>query len=133
MEQRKDIGGVDETKEPEKKIMYRVEKFIPMKCPNCQHKLDRNREDWGQVLGDIVNGEKILMKTEGYIIIICVHCENRTACIPLEAYTLSDPVEALKLLYQGFVNFREVIAVGNIPDQHTVFSEITYFNIVKVL
>jgi len=127
------ISGADQAKRPEKKIMYRVEKFIPPECPRCCHKLDRNKDDWGQVLGDIVNGEKIPRKTEGYIIIICVHCNNQTACIPLEAYTLSDPVEALKLLDQGFVNFREVIAAGNTPDQHTVYSEIKHFSIVKIL
>lgn len=133
MEQRKDISKFDETKELEKKIMYRVEKFIPSECPKCRHKLDRNKDDWGQVLGDIVNGEKIPRKTEGYIIIICVHCANQTACIPLEAYTLSDPVAALKLLEEGFVNYREVIAVGKVADQHTVYTEIKNLYVVKIL
>lgn len=134
MDPKKDfINEIEKMKKPEEKIMYRVEKFIPSECPKCRHKLDRNKDDWGQVLGDIVNGEKIPRKTEGYIIIICVHCKNQTACIPLEAYTLFDPVAALKLLGEGFVNYCEVIAIGKATDQHTVYAEIKYLSAVKIL
>lgn len=134
MDPKKDfINEIKKTKEQEEKTMYRVEKFIPSECPKCRHKLDRNGEDWGQVLGDIINGEKVPRKTDGYIIIICVHCKNQTACIPLEAYTLSDPVAALKLLEEGFVNYREVIAVGKVAGQHTVYTEIKNLYVVKIL
>ena len=68
------------------RIMYRVEKFLPPECPKCRARFQQEGQDYNPLLGDIVNGKKTIRETRGYYIIVCSHCENMTACLPLEQY-----------------------------------------------
>ena len=107
------------------KTMYVVEKFLPQECPKCRHKFDKIGVDWTPLMGDIVNGQKVIRETNGYSIITCSQCQNFTASISLESYTLSDPEAARKLLEQGFVNFHEVKAFGDmVEDRHMVYTKL---------
>lgn len=122
-----------------RKTMYRVEKFLPPRCPKCDHVFGKEERysanlspegevtmgkkeegDYSLLLGDIIDGKKTIRQTTGYNIIICAHCRNYTARYPLEDYQLSSKEEAEKLVAeQGFQNLMECIAVGNMTrDQH---------------
>jgi hypothetical protein len=107
--------------EPTEKKMYRVEKFLPTNCPRCNKQFQNESRDWGRLLGDIVNGEKVIRETSGYVIIICNECRNYTAQVPLEAYQLGSKEKAKQLCEEeGFVNFQTVTAYGNhCQDMHS--------------
>jgi hypothetical protein len=106
----------------ETKTMYHVEKFLPPECPKCQARFQQEGKDYGRLLGDIVDGKKRVRQTEGYYIIVCAHCENMTACWPLETYQLGDKKKAEALVQdKGFVNLIEVVATGNMArDIHAI-------------
>lgn len=105
--------------------MYSVEKFLPTKCPKCQHTFNKENEDWVLLFGDIVDGKKVVRKTSGYDIIFCSQCENYTARVMLESYTLFKAEDAQKLLAEkGFVNFCEVKVFNNpTKNRHVVYSK----------
>ncbi|GEM_PF-3235041 len=106
------------------KTMYCVEKFLPTECPKCRACFQYEGKNYARFLGDIVDGKKQFRQTEGYTIIVCLHCENLTMRIDLESYQLSDRKHAEALLQQGFVNLHEVTAVGNMAvDRHVVFRQ----------
>lgn len=109
----------------QEKVMFHVEKFLPIECPKCRHPFKKQNEDWAMLLGDIVDGKKVIRELDGYHIIICKKCENYTAQLPLESYQVSDKKFAEDLCAtQGFVNLMEVRAVGNAcRDMHTVYSK----------
>jgi hypothetical protein len=111
--------------EPTIKTMYHVEKFLPPECPNCRARFQRDGKDYSRLLGDIIDGKKTIRKTEGYYIIVCAHCENMTACWPLETYQLSDKAKAEALVRdKGFANLVEVQAVGNMArDIHAIIGK----------
>lgn len=104
------------------RIMYHVEKFLPSECPKCRARFRQEGTDYARLLGDIIDGKKSFRKTNGYRIIVCTHCENMTACWPLESYQLGDKEKAEALVKdQGFVNLVQVVAVGNMTqDRHMV-------------
>ncbi|MBI2124158.1 hypothetical protein HYT92_00010 [Candidatus Pacearchaeota archaeon] len=110
------------------RIMYRVEKYLVRECPKCRHKFDKNGKDWVLYHGEIARGEKILRKTSGYIIFACKHCENMTAQVVEESFQLSSIKKAKALLKEGFVNFQECIAVGNVPERHTVHKDFSFYS-----
>lgn len=123
------------------KKMFHVEKFLPPACPKCKHAFSnevRYKEakdeegriiagekvegDYTLLLGDIVDGKKVIRETTGYNIIICAHCRNYTARIPLETYCVEDKAFAAKLVAeQGFMNLMEVTSFGShAKDHHAV-------------
>lgn len=118
------LDMMEESGTPRKK-MYRVEKFLPPECPKCRHKFQQEGQDWCRLLGDIVNGEKVIRETKGYYIIRCTGCDNYTALFPIEEYQLSSKEEAEKLMReQGFVNLLEVTAMGShTRDMHIVHNK----------
>lgn len=113
-------------KKPQERTMYRVEKYLVPECPKCRHKFDRNGKDWVQYLGEIVKGEKVIRKTSGYILFICQHCKNMTAQIVKESFQLSNPEKAKALLNEGFANFQEVLAGGDVKEHHDLHGEISF-------
>jgi hypothetical protein len=104
----------------QKKTMYLVEKFLPPECPKCRAGFKEEGKDYGRLLGDLVDGKKRFRETPGYSIIVCAHCENMTMRIDQESWQVSDQAQAEALLSQGFVNLREVIAIGNMAVDHHV-------------
>ncbi|OGY78596.1 MAG: hypothetical protein A3B74_04410 [Candidatus Kerfeldbacteria bacterium RIFCSPHIGHO2_02_FULL_42_14] len=94
-------------------IMYRVEKFLPPECPKCRHVFQKESSDYTLLLGDIVEGKKVVRETVGYGIIVCSHCENFTARLPVEAWQVGDRKRATGLLNEGFVNLKKVISIGS--------------------
>ena len=105
------------------KTMYHVEKFLPFECPKCRHPFKNANADWHRLLGDIIDGKKVIRQLNGYYIIVCAKCDNYTAQIPLESYQLSDKAQAQKLCDEaGFVNLTEVIATGtHCRDLHAIY------------
>jgi len=104
------------------KTMYHVEKFLPPECPKCRVRFQQEGKDYARLLGDIIGGKKTFRETKGYYIIVCSHCENMTACVPLETYQVGDKKKAEALVKdQGFVNLIEVQAAGNMArDTHAI-------------
>ena len=104
------------------KIMYHVEKFLPPECPKCRVPFQQEGKDYARLLGDIIDGKKTIRETRGYYIIVCSHCENMTACWPLETYQIGDKKTAEALVKdQGFVNLTQVEATGNMTqDIHAI-------------
>jgi hypothetical protein len=120
------------------KKMYHVEKFLPPACPKCKHAFanevrykekydaegrvipgEKEAGDYTLLLGDIVDGQKVVRETTGYNIIICAHCRNYTARIPLETYCVGDKAFAEKLVAEeGFVNLMTVTSFGNMTKDH---------------
>jgi hypothetical protein len=131
------------------KTMYQVEKFLPPSCPKCNHPFqrevrgmvktaegDKPAGDYSMLFGDIVDGCKVIRETTGYNIIVCNHCQNFTARIPLETYSLGDKEKAEKLVAeQGFQNLTEVMAYGNMArDHHAIMGkmpELTVRDLMK--
>jgi hypothetical protein len=109
----------------ETKTMYHVEKFLPPDCPKCRTVFQQDGIDYVHLLGDIIDGRKQVRETTGYLIIICQHCQNYTACLPLESYQVSDRSTAEELcLDKGFVNLVEVRSRGNhCRDHHAIHME----------
>lgn len=103
------------------KTMYRVEKFLPPACPKCQYAFKVENTDYNLLLGDIVEGKKVIRTNEGYDIIVCVHCGNFTARLLVEAWQVGDRKRAEEFLREGFVNLKEVTGFG---DQMQDFHEI---------
>ena len=135
---------------PDHKKMYRVEKFIPPACPKCKHPFlkevrykealdaegrviagDKEEGDWTLLFGDIVDSKKVIRETKGYNIIICAHCRNYTARMPLEEYCLGSKEQAEKLVAeQGFVNLMEVTSFGNhMQDHHVIIADMQVMGI----
>lgn len=106
------------------RIMYHVEKFLPPECPRCRARFQQEGKDYMRLLGDIIDGKKTIRETSGYYIIVCAHCENSTACWPLESYQVGDKNKAEALVKEhGFVNLVEVQAIGNMTrDRHAICS-----------
>ena len=111
------------------KKMYHVEKFLPPACPKCKNPFEKevycNEEgvrqdgDYTRLLGDIVDGKKTIRETSGYDIIICAHCRNYTARMPLETYCVGDKAFAEKLVKeQGFQNLTQVTSFGTMTNDH---------------
>ena len=108
------------------RIMYRVEKYFVPECPKCQHKFDKNGKDWVLYLGDILRGDKVLRKASGYDFFVWKHCGNMTAQFIKESFQVSSQEKAKVLLKEGFVNFRECTAVGNVPEHHVVHKDFSF-------
>ena len=104
------------------KTMYHVEKFLPPECPKCRARFQQEGKDYARLLGDIIDGKKTIRQTTGYYIIVCAHCENMTACWPLETYQVGDKKKAEALVKdEGFVNLIQVEARGNMTrDSHAI-------------
>jgi hypothetical protein len=104
------------------RTMYHVEKFLPPECPNCRARFQQEGTDYARFWGDIIDGKKTVRETTGYRIIVCIHCENLTACYPLETYQLGDKKKAEALVRdKGFVNLVQVQASGNMArDIHAI-------------
>lgn len=103
------------------KTMYHGEKFLPAECPKCRAKFEKQNADWTLLLGDIIDGKKVVRETTGYDIIICAHCENYTARRPMKSFSVGDKALADKLVAEeGYVNLQEVTAVGNMAKDHFV-------------
>jgi len=92
--------------------MYCVEKFLPTECPKCRQPFRQDGPDYTRLLGDIIDGRKVVRETNGYDIIICNRCENSTARVLLESWQVGDRERAAKLLQKGFVNLQQVTAFG---------------------
>lgn len=113
--------------EPEKKTMYHVEKFLPTECPKCRHALNSEGVDYKCLLGRI-------RETTGYDIIICSHCSNFTARVPLESWQVGDKQRAKELVQQGFVNLQEVVGYGtHAQDHHAVYAELLELRVQGIL
>jgi hypothetical protein len=127
-----------------KKQMFCVEKFLPPECPKCRHPFNKEVSyaivetpegylktgekidgDYTRLLGDIVDGQKVVRETRGYNIIICTHCKNHTARYPLESFQFFTREQAEKLVAEkGFVNLVTVEAVGNMAREfHTIIAK----------
>lgn len=117
-----------------KKKMYRVEKFLPTECPKCRHPFMREGDDYVRLLGDIVEGEKRVRETQGYIINICAKCQNYTAFIELESYQLGNKKEAERLVREeGFRNLIVVTATGtHCQDMHAVHAQMPGTRVIGV-
>jgi len=118
------IDDLPEGHIPRKK-MFHIEKFLPVECPKCRAKFEQQNKDWSLLLGDIVDGKKVVRQSDGHDIIICAHCENYTARIMLETYQLADRDKAVELMEkEGFINLQEVIATGtHCKDMHAVYTK----------
>jgi len=114
--------------------MYQVEKFLPPECPKCRARFQQNGKDYARFLGDIVEGKKTIRETSGYYIIVCAHCENMTACWPLETYQIGDKKKAEALVKeQGFVNLVQVEATGNMArDIHAICGRVPDLRVESV-
>jgi len=98
------------------KKMYLVEKFLPPKCPKCNHKFKKQNDDWVIFLSE----------NQGYDIIVCAECGNQTARFLLETYQVTNKAFAEKLVAEaGFVNLIEVRAFGNMTKEHHTIVAIT--------
>jgi len=108
------------------RIMYHVEKFLPPECPKCRARFQHEGKDYVRLLGDIINGTKTIRETSGYRIIVCSHCENVTACWPLETYQVGDKKKAQALVKdKGFVNLIQVEATGSMTqDAHAICGKV---------
>jgi len=108
------------------RIMYHVEKFLPPECPNCRARFQQQGTDYARFLGYIIDGKKTVRETTGYYIIVCTHCENLTACYPLETYQISDKKKAEALVKdKGFVNLVQVEARGSMAqDCHALCGQV---------
>jgi len=100
--------------------MYRVEKFLPTECPKCQRIFAKDGEDYTWLLGDIIEGRKVIRTTSGYDIIICRNCKNKTARVQLEYCLVGELSKAQTLLSVGFVNLVECFATGSHTSDHHV-------------
>lgn len=97
----------------EERELWQVEKFIPLNCPRCNHKFERQNDDYVIFFGDIIEESKIPRPTAGYDIIICQNCENYTARVWLRTQTVETLEEAQRLVAtEGFVNIHEVVGFG---------------------
>jgi hypothetical protein len=115
----------------ETRTMYHVEKFLPPECPRCRARFQQQNVDYVPLLGDLIDGKKVVRQTEGYTIIICQHCDNYTVRILLETYQLGDRDRAEALLEQGFANLQEERATGNMArDCHAFFCEMPALRIL---
>ncbi len=116
------------------KTMYRVEKFLPAECPKCRTRFQNQNEDWELLLGDVVNGRKVVRETAGYDVIVCAHCQNHTARFLLETCQLFDRRKAEDLVEkEGFVNLTEVRASGTMAvDSHEVHTAMPGRRVVGV-
>jgi hypothetical protein len=116
------------------KQMFHIEKFLPPECPKCRAPFKQQNTDWNLLLGDIVDGEKVIRETSGYDIIICAHCENYTARYPLESYTLSSKKKAEELVArEGFVNLQQVTGFGtHTKDMHVVVAKESGMRVMSV-
>lgn len=103
--------------------MYRIEKFLPEKCPNCQTQL--SNKSFSIVMGYIKKGKKVGFKTDGYDIIRCNHCHNITMRIMLEVHQFFDKSIAEKIFKERkFNEFNVVKVYGNMTsDYYRVFYE----------
>jgi hypothetical protein len=99
------------------KAMYHLEKFFPPECPKCRHKFEKQEKDWAILLGDKVDGKKTVRETIGYDIIICSHCGNHTARVPLETAKVFRLKTVRQLQKKGFVNLQKVQAFGNMAKE----------------
>jgi len=108
------------------RIMYHVERFLPPECPKCRARFRQEGKDYARLLGDIIDGKKSIRETTGYYIIVCAHCENRTACWPLETYQIGDKKKAEALVKdKGFVNLVQVEARGGMTrDSHAICGQV---------
>ncbi len=117
----------------ETKTMYYVEKFLPPECPKCRARFIQQNQDFNLLLDDMVGGQKKIRETDGYHIIACQYCGNFTACLRLESYQLADKAKAEILLKEGFVNFQQVTASGNMTqDHHTIYMKMPDFHVMAV-
>lgn len=116
------------------RTMYHVEKFSPPECPKCRASFKHEGKDYARLLGDIVEGKKTIRETNGYYIIVCSHCENMTACWPLETYQLGDKTKAQSLVKnKGFVNLVEVPATGNMArDSHAIIGQVPKLKVESI-
>lgn len=103
------------------KKMYRVEKFVPEQCPNCDQPFRWPKRDFVLYLGEIVDGQRVPFQHDLHDIIICVHCKKRTARVMLEAVRVFDQDLARALVQEsGFTAFYKGLAEGTHaekPDQ----------------
>jgi hypothetical protein len=108
------------------RIMYHMEKFLPPECPKCRARVQQEGKDYTRLLGDIIDGRKTIRETSGYYIIVCGHCENLTACWPLETYQVGDKRRAEALVKdEGFVNLIQVQATGSMTrDTHAILGQV---------
>lgn len=113
-----------EMKEKILKIKWRVEKFIPAKCPKCLHKFERENEDWNLLKDERRIGEK------HYPVIICKQCGNFTSVVMLEAYVLSNKEDAKKLLKDDFVNLQKTLSTAK--DYHATYAKVPEADIKEI-
>jgi hypothetical protein len=116
------------------KVMYRVEKFLPPECPKCRARFQQEGKDYARLLGDIIDGKKTVRETAGYYIIVCAHCENMTACWPLEMHQVGDRKKAEALVRdKGFVNLIQVEASGSMTqDRHAVLGQVPNLRVESI-
>lgn len=86
------------------RIMYSVERFLPVECPKCQRLFKHERNDWSVLMRET--------KGKGYDIIVCKGCSNHTARIRKELCMFENRQDAEDLLEEGFVNLIKMHAIG---------------------
>jgi len=115
----------------EEQTIYRVEKFIPLRCPrrDCLNEFKRNKGgDGGYFLstfwlhGSLEKTERILesircpeLMTD---LIVCARCGNVVMRVLIEERTYENRSDAEKACKEeGFVNLQEAQAFGNMRVQ----------------
>lgn len=109
---------------PGQRTLWRVEKFLPLSCPNCRHKFGEDGRDYALCYGDVVEGTKVPRITNGHDTVFCLHCGNHTARVWLQAQTLATREEAQRLVdEEGFTNLQQMIGSSSSGPTTVVFNK----------
>lgn len=95
------------------RVLWHVEKFIPLFCPKCNRRFSKQNEDFVLFFGDIIEGSNVPRRTPGYDIIVCKNCRNYTARVWLQYKTVETLEEARLLVKkEEFTNPQQVTGYG---------------------
>lgn len=118
--------------EPEKQTVYRVEKFIPTRCPNpkCYNEFKQSGKDgyyyhtyWMHEPREVTEQVQQSIHSDWVStdLIVCAKCQNVTLRVQLEEWVFATRGEAELALLQGFANLQEMIAYGIPPLGHRFY------------
>ena len=81
-----------------KRVIYRVQKFVPHECPKCsQPFIDECKSFW-LLLGKVLDGKKVPIIHQNYDVIVCGNCNNYTARVMIEECQVFEKERAELLL-----------------------------------
>ncbi len=106
---------------PAVKIMYCLEKFTPMHCPDCNEPFYRENRDF--ILTHLLGEIRIFTEEEKYSdSIICSECKKEIARIILEVVMVDYYTVAIDKIHEGFVNFQFVQMPVDTKPHRVIFS-----------